>query len=193
MNISPMGVCELANHECLCLKPYLDSGGVKTVGIGSTISDIKDLPLWDWNKEISIQEAVDIYKKGLAKYVAGVNKALTRLEIPQTLFDALVSICYNIGVGLPATKDRKGSGLAGSTFMKRVNAGESLERIVQAMAAWNKDNGVVVQGLINRRKKEANLILTGNYSSGGMVDLVPVVNKKPVYKQGKKIDLIPYL
>jgi len=183
MELSKLGYCALANYECLCLKPYLDSGGVKTVGIGSTVSDIPDLALWDWNKEISIEEAVRLYKKGLTKYVAAVNRSLTRLEIPQTLFDALVSITYNIGTG----------GMAGSTFMKRVNAGESLDRIVQAMAAWNKDNGKVVQGLINRRKKEADLILKGDYGTKGLVDLVPVINKKPAYSKATKINLMYYL
>jgi lysozyme len=183
MNISKMGVCELASYECLCLKPYLDSGGVKTVGIGSTSSDIKDLALWSWDKELTIEEAVSIYRKGLTKYVSAVNRALTRLDIPQTLFDALVSITYNVGTG----------GMASSTFIKRVNAGDSLERIVEAMARWNKDNGVVVKGLVNRRAKEAKLILTGEYSSGGLVGLAPVVNKKPVYSKATSINLLNYL
>jgi lysozyme len=178
-----MGICELASYECLCLSKYLDSGGVPTIGIGSTVSDIKDLPLWSYDKEITMEEAVEIYKKGLVKYVAAVNRALTKLSIPQTLFDALVSICYNIGT----------QGMATSTFMKRVNAGESLDRIVEAMARWNKDNGVVVKGLINRRAKEARLILTDQYSSGGMVGLTPVVNKKPVYSKAVQIDLMQYL
>jgi len=183
MEISREGIAELASYECLTLKPYLDSGGVKTVGIGSTISDIKDLPTWSWEKELTVEEAVAIYKKGLSKYVAAVNRALTKLEIDQTLFDALVSITYNIGTG----------GMASSTFMKRVNAGESKQRITEAMARWNQDNGKVVKGLINRRRKEADLILTGKYSSGGMVDVVPVINKKPVYAKGRKINLLEYI
>ena len=182
MNISKEGVVELASYECLCLKPYLDSGGVKTVGVGSTVSDIKDLAAWSWDKEISIEEAVRIYQLGLAKYVSAVNKALTR-EVDQTLFDALVSICYNIGTG----------GMSKSTFIKRVNAGDSLERIVSAMALWNKDNGKLIKGLVNRRKKEADLILTKKYSSQGYVDLVPVVNKKPVYSSGRKLRLLDYI
>lgn len=195
MELSKLGYCALANYECVCLKPYLDSGGVKTVGIGSTKSDIPDLALWDWNKEITIEEAVALYKKGLSKYIAGVNRYLIPLSIPQTLFDALVSITYNIGIGrLPdPSKKIKGAGMAASTFMKRVNAGDSLERIVQAMALWNKDNGKVVQGLINRRAKEARLILKGDYGTEGLVDLVPVINKKPAYSKGKKIDLMQYL
>ncbi len=107
MNISNAGLIELASYECLCLKPYLDSGGEKTIGFGSTKSDIPDLYTWSWDKEITIEEAVALYKKGINKYVAGVNRALTRLEVPQTLFDALVSITYNIGI----------AGMAKSTFM----------------------------------------------------------------------------
>lgn len=190
MELSKLGYCALANYECICLKPYLDSGGVKTIGIGSTKSDIPDLVLWDWDKEITIEYAVELYKKGLKKYIAAVNKELTRIEIPQTLFDALVSITYNIGTGNTATNS---GGMAGSTFMKRVNSNDSLERIVQAMALWNKDNGGVVQGLINRRAKEAKLILKGDYGTEGFVSLVPVVNKKPVYSQSNKINLLDYL
>lgn len=183
MQISSLGLCALANYECLCLKPYLDSGGVKTVGIGSTRSDIPDLAAWDWDKEISIDEAVHIYQRGLSKYVAAVNRELVHLEIEQQLFDALVSITYNIGT----------AGMAKSTFMKRVNAGASKQNIVAAMSMWNKDNGKVVKGLVNRRAKEAKLILTGDYGTDGHVLMAPVVNKKPVYSQGKQINLLGYL
>ncbi len=182
LEISKQGLVELASYECLCLKPYLDSGGVKTVGIGSTSSDIPDLHSWDWDKEISIKEAVEIYEKGLKKYSDAVNKAV-HVAIPQTLFDALVSITYNIGVG----------GMAKSTFIKRVNNKASLESIVEAMAEWKKDNGRVVQGLVNRRAKEAKVILTGNYSSKGKVPLTPVINKKPAYSQAKMINLLDYI
>lgn len=184
MNISKMGVAELASYEALILSPYLDSGGVKTVGIGSTSSDIKDLNLWPWDKQLSIQEAVNLYVKSLSKYVAAVNKALTRLEIPQHQFDALVSITYNIGT----------SGMANSTFMKYVNQGRSDKDVVGAMARWNKDNGVVVKGLVNRRAKEAVLYTSGVYNSKGMVNLVPVnTSHRPVYAGGKLIDIMSFL
>lgn len=96
MQISNDGLCELAAREGIVLSPYLDSVGVKTVGLGSTVSDIPDLPSWPWNKTITVKEAVDYYKKGLAKYEAAVNKAV-KVPIMQYQYDALVSICYNIG------------------------------------------------------------------------------------------------
>jgi lysozyme len=184
MNISKEGICELASYECMCLKPYLDSVGVKTVGVGSTASDIPDLASWSWDKELTVEEVVSLYKKGLSKYVDGVNKALNKdVGVSQQLFDALVSITYNIGVG----------GMTKSTFMKRINARDTIEHIVQSMSSWNKAGGKLSKGLVNRRAKEAKLILTGVYSSGGYTDLVPVINKHPIYKSGKKLYLMPYL
>ena len=185
MEISKAGIVELASYECLCLTPYLDSGGVKTAGIGSTKSDIKDLSMWSWSKELTIKEAVDLYTNSLKKYVAAVNRGLTKLSLEQNKFDTLVSLCYNIGE----------AGFLGSTALKYVNTGRSDKDVVKAIKKWNMDNGKVVQGLINRRQKECDLYENGIYASGGMVDLVPVhpVTHKPIYKDGRKIKLLDYL
>ncbi len=184
MGLSDMGMCELADYEDIMLSPYLDSGGVKTVGIGSTISDISDLPSWPWDKKITIEEALAIYKKGLSKYITAVNKALLVNVIKQHQFDALVSIAYNIGVGA----------MAKSTFMKRINAGEDPERISEAMRRYNMDNGKVVQGLVNRRKYEAGVFLHGAYKSNGCADLIQVNSRthKPMYSTSKRINLITH-
>jgi len=183
MKISDKGIAELASYECICLKPYLDSKGVKTVGIGSTVSDIPDLASWDWGKEISIAEGFTIYCKGLLKYEKALNDVLTATEISQALFDSLVSITYNIGY----------NGLENHKFIKLINANASLASIVKAMAEYNEVDHKITQGLINRRAKEAKVILEGVYSSKGMVDLVPVINKRPAYKQAKKINIMQYL
>ena len=176
MELSKQGYLELASREGLALTPYLDSVGVKTVGFGSTVSDIKDLPLWAWNREISIEEAVSIYKSGLNKYVTGVNKALTLLDIPQHKFDALVSVCYNIGV----------AGTAKSTFMKLVNAKASDDEIVDAIMLWNKPHAI-----IGRRTKEANLFKNGVYTNDGACDLIRVdTNHHPHYD--RRIDIAEY-
>jgi lysozyme len=181
-DISVEGLAELANYECVTLKPYLDSGGVKTVGVGSTVSDIPDLSTWDWDRTLTIKEAIDIYRNSLKKYIKGVNETL-KVDIDQQLFDALVSITYNIGI----------SGMKSSTFMRLVNASASRQRIANAMALWHKDNGKVVPGLINRRRKETDLILSGKYEANGMIPVAPVVNKKPQYSKAKMVKLADYI
>ncbi len=183
MEISKNGLIELANYEALAHTKYIDSGGVQTIGIGMTVSEIKDIKSWAWDRALSTQECVEMYVKSIKKYQDAVNKAL-KVPIEQHQFDVLVFITYNIGVGIAPTKDRKGSGMAGSTFMERINAKDSPERIVSAMKAWNKDNGKVVKGLINRRNAEAKIFLTGQYTSDGRTVGLIVVNTihKPVYK-----------
>ncbi len=185
MDISKNGLAELASYEALILSPYLDSGGCKTIGIGATKSEIKDLQLWSWDKILTVEEALSIYKVGIKKYVGAVNKGITMLSIKQHQFDALVSLCFNIGE----------AGFLGSTALRYINAGRSDKDVIKAIKKWNMDNGKVVQGLINRRQKECDLFVNGVYASGGMVDLVPVnpVTHFPVYKYGKKIKLLDYL
>lgn len=178
MTLSKQGYLELADREGLATTPYLDSVGVKTVGIGQTISDIKDLPSWPWTKSISAEEAVNLYKKSLQKYIDAVNKAL-KVPVTQNQFDALVSITYNIGTG----------GMAGSTFMKRINASAPVAQVVAAILMWNKPPEIM-----GRRRKEADLYRYGTYSNkDGCVDKINVNAKthKPSYKG--RVSIVEYL
>lgn len=178
-DISLKGLVQLAGLEGISQRKYLDSVGVQTIGIGATVSDIPDIKSWPWNKELSLEEVLDLYRKSLKKYVTAVNNVL-HVEIEQHQFDALVSICYNIGTG----------GLARSTFMKRINSGMSDYSIESAIMLWNKPREI-----IGRRQKEANLYVSGIYSERGKVNVFPVntTTHKPIYSKGKTIDLLAYL
>jgi len=181
--LSKMGKAEIISYEAIILTPYIDSGGVKTVGIGATVSDIPDIKSWSWDKEISITQAVDMFLRHVDKYAAAVNKAL-KVDVTQEQFDALVSITYNIGTG----------GMAGSTFMRRVNEKAAPDRVAAAMLMWNKDNGKTIPGLTTRRRKEGALYASGVYSSGGKALIAPTNSAhKPVYRLGKEINILDYL
>ncbi len=80
--------------------------------------------------------------KSYADFVA------TQIKVPvsQGQFDALVSFAYNIGK----------TGFADSTALKRLNAGNH-QGVPEAMSWWNKSDGKVNQGLINRRTDEMQL------------------------------------
>ncbi len=181
MKISIRGVAELADFEDLMLNPYLDSGGVKTVGIGSTSSDIKDLASWSWTKEISIKEAIDIYIKSLNKYENLVNNAL-KVKVSQNQYDALVSFVYN-------------TGSVNNSVFRAVNSSASSDSVRRALLLWVNDNGKRVQGLVNRRNKEADLYETGVYKSNGCCDLIQVnpQTHKPIYNTAKRINLADYI
>lgn len=183
MKTSKNGVIELANYEALANTKYIDSGGVQTIGIGMTVSEIPDIKNWAWSQRLEDDQCVRMFQDALVKYENAVIKALKPgVILTQAQFDALVSITYNIGTG----------GMAGSTFMKRVNAGARPEDVVAAMQAWNKDNGKVVRGLVNRRAAEGKVYLTGNYTNDGTVTRIVVdSNHKPIYKG--RVDIRPYL
>lgn len=176
METSLKGKIEILGHEGICLSPYLDSVGVWTIGAGATKSEIPGLN--GSHPDLTIKEALDLFSKSLVKYENAVNKSL-KVKVSQEQFDALASICYNIGTG----------GLTNSTFMKRINAKESLNDICNSIMMWNKPKEI-----IGRRQKEANLFKYSTYSNGGKCLVFPVnANHKPVYSKGKEVNIEEYL
>ena len=185
-DMSKAGLSELAAYEAISTFPYLDSAGVKTIGLGSTVSDIPDIGTWAWNKEITIKEACDIYVKGLRKYIKGVNEAL-KVEVTQAQFDALVCFCYNVGV----------RGMKSSSLMRWVNGNGSELQIRTGFRMWNKisvgGKKVISKGLDNRRNAEADLFILGKYRASPILHFPVNAAHKPVYAKGKSISLLSYL
>jgi lysozyme len=134
------GVDFLINEEGLRLSPYLDSVGVPTIGIGNTYyEDGRKVTLKD--PKITKERAIEIFKTILAHYETAVW-SVTRDDINQNQFNALCSLCYNIGV----------NGFKGSTVVKRVNKNPSDPLIAQAFEMWRKP-----KVLLGRRKREHKL------------------------------------
>jgi len=176
------GYIEICSYEALSNKIYLDSGGVRTIGIGMTTSEIADLYHWPWDREISTYDCVKLFVKACQKYEAAINNAL-KVNVTQNQFNALLSITYNIGIG----------GMKGSTFMKRINNGDTPQRVVEAMSWWDTDNGKVIKGLQNRRKAEGLIYLNGNYQSTGKIAYItpnPITHKPKYNYTG--LDITPY-
>jgi GH24 family phage-related lysozyme (muramidase) len=72
-----------------------------------------------------------------------------KVPLTQNQFDSLVSFAYNIGEG--AFRE--------STALRRINAGD-LAGGAEAMKLFNKSDGQVLQGLVNRRNDEVRLFNT---------------------------------
>lgn len=173
MNISLKGLIELAGHEGVCLSPYLDSVGVWTIGFGATRSEIPGLN--GSHPDITMLQAVNLFKKGIVKYENAVNKAI-HVQVSQEQFDALCSICYNIGCG----------GLSGSTFVKRINAQAPMNNIIAAIMMWTKPKEITL-----RRAKEAKLFSNGVYSNGGKCLVFPTNGRgHTLYAKGKSVNVV---
>lgn len=162
MKISRTGIDLIKKWEGCRLTAYKDSVGVLTIGYGHTSA--AGAPSVKSGMTITQIEADGILTADLVKYEAAVSKALTRSPT-QSQFDAMVSLCYNIGTG----------GFAGSSVAKKFNAGD-LKGAADAFLLWNKGGTPkrVIDGLTNRRAAERQLFLSATEAAPKPVAPVPV-------------------
>lgn len=136
MHISEKGLRLIKNFEGCRLTAYKCSAGIWTIGWGHT-AGVKQ------GMTITQKQADDMLKTDLVVYENHV-KSLKR-EFNQNEFDALVSFCYNCGIGSLKTLCKN-----------RTNA-----QIAEALLLYNKAGGRVLEGLNRRRKAERELFLSG--------------------------------
>ena len=147
MKTSQAGLDLIKQFEGFRAKPYLCSAKVPTIGYGSTrYADGTPVSL----RDPAITEAVGLalFKDTLTTYEKGVTKAV-KVPLEQYEFDALVSLCYNIGVG----------NLASSTLVRLLNEDEARIEVARQFLRWNRANGAVIPGLTRRREAEREMFL----------------------------------
>ena len=143
--LSQKGLDLIKQFEGLSLTPYVCSGGINTIGYGSTYyPNGQKIKLTD--PAITQVVAESFLKHSLSTYEKAVD-SFCRDDISQSQFDALVSFAYNLGTGA----------LQKSTLIKKVNANPKDVTIADEFMKWNKANGKVLAGLTKRRQAEANL------------------------------------
>lgn len=147
MKTSQAGLDLIKEFEGFRAKPYLCSAGVPTIGYGSTrYTDGTPVSL----RDPAITEAVGLilFKDTLTTYEKAVTKAV-KIPLEQYEFDALVSLCYNIGVG----------NLVSSTLVRLLNEDEARIEVAGQFLRWNRANSVVIPGLTRRREAEREMFL----------------------------------
>jgi len=144
-SVSPKGLKFIAKEEGCVLKPYKDSVGIPTIGVGCTYYENGErVKMTD--SPITEERALQLFKNLLKIYEMCVY-AHTRDDINQNQFDALVSLCFNIGTGA----------FNKSTLAKKVNANPNDPTIGAAFEMWKNAGGKPI--LLNRRKREYALYL----------------------------------
>lgn len=150
MHVSPTGIAFMHRWESCKLYAYLDIGGVWTIGWGTTVyPNGKRVKEWDTCTQA---EADAWFTSDLVRFERDVDSYITD-QIFQPEFDALTSLCYNIGPQRFKT----------STLRRRVNVDHNDPDIRRQFMAWHYDdvNGDghldPVQGLWNRRHDEADM------------------------------------
>jgi lysozyme len=145
MKTSDAGIKRIIEREGCKLKAYRDSGGVWTICVGHTSR--AGPPVVTPGMVCTLTECRAILANDLKKFEVTVNAAI-KVPMTQNQFDAMVSLCFNIG----------GYGFKNSSVVRRFNAGD-IAGAADAFLLWNKVKGRVVQGLVNRRRRERNQFL----------------------------------
>lgn len=142
MKTSKKGIDLILSFEGFSSKPYLDAAGIPTIGYGNTYHP--------GGKKVTMKDAAITKEKGeeifaavLPIYEKIVNSKV-KIELNQNQFDALVSHTYNTG--------------GSDTLFSLINKRSSDEAIRNWFTTkYITSGGKVLNGLIRRRKAEADL------------------------------------
>ena len=146
MKIGSEGLKLIKEFEGCKLISYKCPAGVWTIGIGSTrYADGSPVKA---NQALPNEgAALMLLTKTVAAYEHAVNTV--GVELTQNEYDALVSLCYNIGSG----------NFVSSTLVKMLKAGEPKSEVAKQFLRWDKAGGKPLAGLTRRRNAEAELFL----------------------------------
>lgn len=140
------GIDFLINEEGLILHPYKDSVGIPTIGVGCTYYE-NGQRVTMGDPPITKERAIQLFRNLLKNYERTVW-SITRDDITQNMFNALTSLCFNIGV----------AAFKGSTVVRLVNVNPKDPGISKAFEMWRNAGGKPI--LLARRKREAKLYFT---------------------------------
>jgi lysozyme len=142
---STRGIDLIKRFETFQAKPYLCPGGLPTVGYGSTFyEDSARVRLSD--PAITMERADSLLHHAVRQFETSVD-SLTRDDITQNQFDALVSFCFNVGP----------ENLKTSTLLRKINADPNDQTIRNEFAKWTRAKGKKLAGLVKRREAEWKL------------------------------------
>lgn len=141
MHINEEGLNLVKSFEGFHLTAYKCPAGVWTIGYGHTGKvDGKAIGA---GMKITETKATELLKADMQKFETAVKNCALTFEPNENQFSALVSFAFNCGAGNLKTlvKDR------------------SPEVIAEKILLYNKAGGVVLKGLVRRRKAEQELFL----------------------------------
>ena len=147
MKVSNGCIQLIKHHEGIRNKPYRCPAGLWTVGVGHLIGDGKSLPS-EWNRTFTPAEIDAILKRDLNRFERGVLKMLPNVPLRQHEFDALVSFCFNLGLGC----------FQRSTIRQALLRGDK-EAAMDSLVKYCRAGGKILRGLQKRRLDERKLFL----------------------------------
>jgi lysozyme len=145
VNVSKAGIALIKHHEGVRSRPYRCPANLWTVGVGHLIGDGKHLPD-TWNRTFTEAEIDGILKSDLRRFELGVHKMLPNVPLRQHEFDALVSFCFNLGLGC----------FQRSTLRQALLRGNK-KAAMESLVKYCRAGGKILRGLQIRRLDEKAL------------------------------------
>ena len=137
--------CLVGRAEGFSLDAYPDSGGVWTIGWGTT--RINGDPVTE-GMTIAKEQAIACFNHDMFEVEAQVM-ALVKVPLTDNQFSALVSFVYNEGSGH----------FQESTLLRKLNQGD-YDGAANEFGRWVYAGGVKLNGLVTRRERERELFIT---------------------------------
>lgn len=148
--------------EGLELVSYPDPGSIDgnpwTIGYGHT-SD-SHFKVYKGQK-ITKVKAQELLVHDLKEAMDAVEKYV-KVPLTDNQYGVLTSFVHNIGVGA----------FSRSTLVKKLNK-KDYDAVPAELARWNKNDGKVMKGLVNRRAAEAGLWARGEFVASANVAVAP--------------------
>ena len=145
MNVSKAAIALIKHHEGVRSRPYRCPANLWTVGVGHLIGDGKSLPD-SWNRTFSQEEIDGILKSDLRRFELGVHKMLPNVLLRQHEFDAIISFCFNLGLGC----------FQRSTLRQALLRGDK-KAAMESLVKYCRAGGKILRGLQIRRLDEKAL------------------------------------
>ena len=130
------------------LTAYVCIGGKPTLGYGATYYE--DGCRVNLGDVITLQRANELLMNILSQFERDVSTLLHGIPVNQNQFDALVSFAFNLGT----------ESLAQSTLLNKVKSNHNDTSIAYEFGRWVRAGGQIINGLVIRRRKEAELYFT---------------------------------
>jgi lysozyme len=145
VNVSKAGIALIKHHEGVRSRPYRCAANLWTCGVGHLIGDGKSLPD-SWNRTFSQEEIDGLLKSDLRRFELGVSKMLPNVPLRQHEFDAIISFCFNLGLGC----------FQRSTLRQALLRGDK-KAAMESLVKYCRAGGKILRGLQIRRLDERAL------------------------------------
>jgi lysozyme len=140
MAIAKSTLSFITKEEGFRNKAYKDSRGLWSIGVGHLIKTDEPHLI---NATLTDEQVEELLRSDL-RWCSEAVESSVRVPLSQGQYDALYSLCYNIGA----------SAFKNSTVVKRINQND-LKGAAEAILMWSKQ-----PELLPRRKRERELFLS---------------------------------